>query len=69
MNNREIALEFLKCFCAGDVNSLDPLLAEDLQFNGPLYQFGSKDAYLDSLKDGPLEKCGYRILSVTESDR
>ena len=68
MNNREIALEFLRCFCAGDVDSLEPLLAEDVHFNGPLYKFDSRDAYLNSLKDGPLGKCGYRDLSVTESN-
>ncbi len=36
LTNREIALKFLGCFCAGDVNGLAPLLAEDLQFKGPL---------------------------------
>ena len=67
MNNRDIALEFLSRFCAGDVDGLSPLLAEDLQLNGPLFHFDSREDYLDSLKDGPPEKCGYRIISVTEN--
>ena len=66
MINRDVALEFLRCFCAGNVDGLAPLLAEDFQFNGPLFEFGSKDAYLDSLKVDPLERCSHRILSVTE---
>jgi len=60
-------MEFLKSFCAGDVNSLAPLLAEDLQFKGPFYQFNSRDAYLESLKKDPPGKCDFRVLSVTES--
>jgi hypothetical protein len=67
MKNREVAMEFLKCFCAGDINGLVPLLAEDLQFTGPFHHFSSSNAYLDSLKNDPPEKCGYRVLSVTES--
>ena len=67
MNKREVAMEFLRCFCAGDVNGLASLLAKDLQFKGPFHQFSSSDAYLDSLKNDPPEKCGYRVLSVTES--
>jgi hypothetical protein len=67
MNNCDVAIEFVKCFCAGDVDALAPLLTPDVRFKGPFYEFGSADAYLDSLKNGPLEKCGYRVLSITES--
>ena len=66
MNNRDVAIEFVKCFCAGDVGALAPLLTPDLKLKGPFYQFGSADAYLDSLRNDPLEKCGYRVISVTE---
>ena len=66
MENREVAMEFLRCFCAGDINGLVPLLAEDLQFTGPFHHCSSSDAYLDSLKNDPPEKCGYRVLNVME---
>lgn len=66
MENRDIAMEFLRRFCAGDIEGLAPLMAEDLRFNGPLRQFRSRDAYLDSLRGDPPEPCGYRVLSVTE---
>lgn len=68
MNKREVALEFLKCFCSGDVEGMAPLLADDLQFRGPLFQFDSSDAYLQSLRDDPPEKCGCRVVSVTEGE-
>lgn len=68
MTNRQVAIEFLRCFCAGDLDGLASLLADDLQFNGPFHQFRSRAAYLDSLKKDPPEQCGYRVLSVTEGD-
>ena len=67
MNNREVALKFIRRFCAGDVDGLALLLAEDLRFKGPLPQFGSRDAYLDCLKNDPPRSCAYQVLSVTES--
>ena len=54
MNNRDVAIEFVKCFCAGDVDAPAPLLTPDLKFKGPFCEFGSADAYLDNLKNGLL---------------
>jgi len=68
MTNRDIALEFLRCFCAGNVAGLAPLLASNLRLRGPLYRFDSRDSYLDSLKNDPPERCTYQVLSVTESE-
>ena len=63
-----MAVEFLKCFCAGDIDGLVPLLADDLRFKGPLHQFSSSTTYLQSLRDNPPGHCGYRILNITESE-
>ncbi len=68
MNNRESAIEFVKRFCTGDVEGLAPLLADELKLKGPLFQFRSSSAYLDSLRKDPPVKGGYRLLSVTDSD-
>ena len=68
MHNRDRALDFLKHFCAGDVDALPALLADDLQVTGPLFQFNARAAYLKSLRDDRSEPCGYRILSVTDSE-
>ncbi len=67
MTNRDVAIEFVKCFCAGDVGALAPLLTPDLKLRGPFFKFDSADAYLDSLTND-LEKCGYRLLSITEGE-
>lgn len=66
--NRDVALQFLSSFCAGDVNALAPLLTEDLRFSGPFYQFNSSESYLEVLRDGPLEPSGYRLISVTDGE-
>lgn len=59
-------MEFLRCFCAGDIDGLVPLLARDLKFTGTLHNFASAADYLDGLRRDPPQPCGYRVLSVTE---
>ncbi len=66
MTCREIALEFVRCFCAGDVKGLAGLLADDLRFSGPLHEFNSRDAYMASLNRDPPTASGCEVLSVTE---
>ncbi|MCZ6672372.1 MAG: nuclear transport factor 2 family protein [Verrucomicrobia bacterium] len=66
MNNRELAAEFLRCFCAGDIDGLASLMTDDFQFTGPLFSFESKGAYLDCLRRDPPDKCEYRVISLTE---
>ena len=67
LNNREVAIEFVRGFCAGDVAALVPLLAEDFRFSGPFFQFDSPGSYLDALRSDPPEAARYKLLSVTES--
>ena len=67
MNNRDIALEYIKSFCNANINALKPLLATDLQFKGPFHTFDSAEDYLESLRKDPPEKCQYNILSITEN--
>jgi len=62
LNNRELAIEFVRRFCAGDVATLAPLLAEEFRFSGPFFQFNSADAYLDALRRDPPETAGYILL-------
>jgi len=68
MSNKDLAIEFVKRFCAGDIDGLESLLADDARLKGPLHQFASRDDYLDALRRDPPEKGGYRLLSVAESD-
>ena len=66
MSAREVAIEFLRCFCGGDIEGLAPLLASDLKFKGPFHQFSSSESYLTCLRSDPPEKCSFRVISVTE---
>ena len=68
MRNRELALEFVRRFCRADIQGLEPLLAEDLRFEGPFVETGTRATYLESLRASPLERTGYEISSVTEGD-
>lgn len=67
IKKRELALKYLKHFCAGDIDGLAPLLAPDLVFSGPLYTYDSSEEYLNSLRNDPPEKCGYKILDVADN--
>lgn len=67
MTNREIALEYIRRFCAGDIEGLEPLLASNVNFTGTFHSFGSANEYLASLRSDPPEKCQYSILSITEN--
>ena len=66
MDNREVAIEFTRCFCGGDVDGLARLLVDDLRFKGPYHQFGSSAAYLAAVRADPPEESSYRVHSVTE---
>ena len=68
MNNREVVMEYIRCFCAGDIDGLESLLGADLSFTGTFHTYGSASEYLDSLRDDPPEKCGSRVLSITENE-
>ena len=65
---RKLALDFVRQFCAGDIDGLSSTLSEDCRFSGPFHEFASKDAYIDYLRKDPVEKCGYTVLSVSEND-
>ncbi len=68
MNKQNIALEFLKCFCSGNINALRTLLSEDFQFKGPFLQSNSRDEYITVLEKDKPEKCDFSVLKVFEDD-
>ena len=68
MSNRDVALEYLRRFCAGDVDGLEPLLSTDVSFAGTLHAYDSASEYLDALRRDPPEACGYKVLSITEGE-
>jgi hypothetical protein len=69
MTRREASLEFLRAFCAGDIESLGALLTEDFRFEGPLHRSDSRSAYLSTLKkDPPKETANFNVFRVFEED-
>ena len=68
MTNQVIAKEYIRFFCNGDIDGLEPLLAPDLRFTGTLHAYHSSSEYLESLRGDPPEKCGCKVISITEKD-
>ena len=67
MTRCDASLEFLRAFCAGDIESLGALLTEDFQFEGPFHHSDSRNAYLRCLKEDPPEEAGdFDVLRVFE---
>jgi hypothetical protein len=68
VSNRDLAINYLQAFCAGNLSRLDSLLAEDLNFRGPFHTFRSASEYMDSLRCDPPDECGFEICSITENE-
>ena len=66
--NRDLALDFVRCFSQGDVDGLLPLLDEELRFRGPLFEFDCRDDYLAALRSDPLDEVAFRLLAVTDDE-
>ena len=66
MNPRELALEFVRCFCANDLDGLEALLSQEFRFCGPLFEFDSRAAYLASLRDAPPDPASFTVISISE---
>jgi len=64
-----LALRYMEIFYSGkELDRLEEILHDKLQFRGPLYQFDSSRQYIASLKDDPPTDCSYRILHTFEKD-
>ena len=68
MTNQEVVMEYLRCFCEGDIGGLEPLLAANLCFTGTFHTYSSATEYVDSLKDDLPGKCECKVLSSTENE-
>lgn len=68
MTNKEIAMEYLRCFCEGDIPGIEALLSNDLKFSGTFHSFNSAKEYINSLIKNPPEKSSYKILSITKNE-
>ncbi len=63
MTALELACSFMEIFFSGhDLDRLHGILADDLEFDGPFYQFVSRQDYVASLLADPPVDCRYRVL-------
>lgn len=67
MNDCEIAISYIRYFCAGNIDALVPLLAANLTFKGTLQSFSSADDYIAALRKDPPEKAHCNIQSITNA--
>lgn len=51
MNSQEVAEKFVRSFCSGNLASLESVLAENFELQGPLFKFSSPRDYLASLSE------------------
>lgn len=65
----ELAEKYMECFYGkASLSTMAALLADDLVFNGPLYNFTSAEEYLQALKSDPPEDTDYHIIKAFEKD-
>jgi ketosteroid isomerase-like protein len=58
---RELLLRYLDAFCAGDVDAVASLLAEDAVFSGPFVPDASRERYVAALRADPPEAASYEM--------
>lgn len=63
----DLAYKYLEIFFSGrDLERLYDILADDLKFSGPFYEFTSAREYVETLVAQPPVECAYKILYVFE---
>jgi hypothetical protein len=68
MDSKSLAISFVKYFCNADLAGIDLLLSTQFKLTGPLYEFNSKQNYLDSLEGNLDPDPDSVILSVTGNE-
>jgi SnoaL-like domain len=62
MRPMEVAEAYLARFCAGDIDALAELLADDFEFVGPFVQTSGPASYLEALRADPPQDCSAEII-------
>ena len=69
MTPLDLSLHYLEILFSGkDLDRLETILHEELQFRGPFYQFDSAQEYITSLKTDPPLGWSYKIIHAFEQD-
>ncbi len=66
----DLVMQYMEIFYSGeDLERLFDILAEDLIFEGPYYQFNSAKDYVESLISSPPVDCDYEIINRFEQGK
>ena len=69
MTALDLAYKYMEVFYGGQsLETLRELLAEDMSFKGPFYEYQSAADYIESLLSDPPKDAKYKILSAFETD-
>ena len=68
MRDHTVVAEYLAHFCSGNIDGIESTLAEDFHLVGPLFEFNSREAYVQSLRDSPPEIASHSIMRVSHDD-
>lgn len=68
MDSKALARSFIQCFCNADLAGLEALLPPRFRLSGPLFEFDSRAAWLDSLKGNLVADPGAEILAMAGGD-
>ncbi len=69
MSPLELAKKYMHIvFTSGKFDELQDILAHDLKFNGPLYEFYTADSYLKSMQEAPPKEFEYEIIKSYEDE-
>ncbi len=70
MQSLALAQQFMEIFyVTHEFDRLANLFADNLQFDGPLFQFKTARDYIQSLKSDPPIDCSYELLESFATDR
>ena len=64
MDSQSLATSFVECFCKADIPGISSLLSPDFRLKGSLFEFDSKQAYINSLEGNLEADANAEILSV-----
>ena len=67
MTRTETALSFVQLFSDGNLEGLKEILADNLEFRGPLLSAHSSSEYLEALEASPPVPTPFEVISVTEN--
>ena len=68
MNGKSLDTSFIEYFCNADLSGIDSLLSRQFALRGPLFEFNSKQDYINSLNENLEADPTAKILTIIAND-